>query len=248
MKIQVRNHVFETNSSSMHSIAIVRPENTKNDSENVYGWELTADWRKDKKEVEINCPCVIDDDSITFERWPFRILSTMFEKIRYAIASYGDEKHFKEISSICEKLTGHTLKTPTEHKWGYYFKTGLFDGDEIPEDHIIDENDLFYDEEKRDYYRLDNNKNPVYDIGRFTDEVPFYGYVDHQSMGMLQHFLEKHKLTLEEFLKDPKYIVIIDGDEYCAWQKMFDAGICLKENFIETGLKDQWNESNEQLV
>ena len=227
----------------MHSIAIVRPENTKTDLKSKYGWELTADWRKDKKEVEINCPCVIDDDSITFERWPFRILSTMFEKIRYAIASYGDEEHFKKINNICEKLTGHVLKTPTKQEEVYFYTTGLEKDKDgywnIPDNHIITWRDKHYDREKDEYYRIDVDGNRIYDIEWYMDDVPFYGYVDHQSMGLLQRFLEKHKLSLEDFLKDPKYIVIIDGDEYCAWQKMFDAGVCVKENFIETGLEDE---------
>ena len=238
MKIQVRNHVFETNSSSMHSIAIVRPENLKGTMADYYGYQLVNSWLKPDAEVEVNSPYVMDDDSIVFERWPFRILSTMYNKARYAIASYGDEEHFKQISDICKKLTGHGLKTPTKHEWKRYYTTGLSEDDEIPEDHIIDDWDLELDEEKNEHYRLDKDGNRIYDIESFCEEVPFYGYVDHQSMGMLQGFLKKHQITLEEFLKDPKYVVIIDGDEYCAWPQMFEAGLCLKENFIETGVRE----------
>ena len=238
MKIQRRNSVFETNSSSMHSIAIARPENLKGTMADYYGWELTGSWLKPGEEVEVNSPIVLDDDSIVFERWPFRILSTMYKKIQYAIASYGDEEHFKQISDICKKLTGHSLKTPTQHEWVHYFTTGLSEDDEIPEDHILENWAIHFDKEKNEYYRIDKSENRIYDIESFCENVPFYGYVDHQSIGLLQSFLKKHKITLEEFLKDPKYVVIIDGDEYMAWQQMFDAGLCLKENFIETGLRD----------
>ena len=243
MKIQVRNNVFETNSSSMHSIAIVKPENLKGTVADYYGWELTNSWLKPGEEVVVNHPIVMDDDSINFERWPFRILSTMYEKAQYAIASYGTEEKFKEISNICKKRTGHGLKTPTERKDVYFYTEGLKrneDGDWIiPDDHILDPyNTAEFDQEKHEWYRLDANANRVYDIKYFVDEVPYYGYVDHQSCGVLQYFLEKHNMTLEEFLLDPKCVVIIDGDEYCAWQKMFDAGICLHENFIETGLRN----------
>ena len=93
MKIQIRNSVFETNSSSMHSIAIVRPDNLKGTMADYYGWELTGTWLKPGKEVEVNNPILLDDDSISFERWPVRILSTMYKKIQYAIASNGDEEH-----------------------------------------------------------------------------------------------------------------------------------------------------------
>ena len=238
MKIQVRSSVFETNSSSQHSIAIVKPENLKGTMADYYGWQLTGSWLKPNAEVAVNDPIVLGDDSITFERWPFRILSTMYEKMQYVIASYGDEEHFKEISKFCEELTGHPLKVPTERQWVHYFTKGLKYDDEIPEDHYLKYNEYKLDKEKDEYYRLDENGNKIYDVESNTIEVPFYGYVDHQSMGLLQNFLEKHKLTWKEFLKDPKYIVIIDGDEYDAWQKMFDAGVCVKENFIETGLRD----------
>ena len=39
MKIQIRNSVFETNSSSMHSIAIVKPENLKGTAADHYGYQ-----------------------------------------------------------------------------------------------------------------------------------------------------------------------------------------------------------------
>ena len=242
MKIQVRNDVFETNSSSMHSIAIVKPENLKGSAADYYGWQLTGEWIKPGKDVEVNHPCVMDDESITFERWPFRILSTMYEKAQYAIASYGTEEAFKEISEICKERTGHGLKTPTERKDQFFYTTGLSQDEDgtwhITDDHLLSEYDVEYDDEKDDYFRLDEEGNKVYDVTAYRDDVPYYGYVDHQSMGMLQSFLKKHELTLKDFLLDPKCIVIIDGDEYCAWQKMFDAGLCLQENFIETGLNN----------
>lgn len=49
-----------------------------------------------------------------------------------------------------------------------------------------------------------NNKN-----------TPYYGYVDHQSVGLLESFLNTHNITLEEFIFNDKYMVVIDGDEYC---------------------------------
>ena len=238
MKIQVRNSVFETNSSSMHSIAIVKPENLKGTIDDYYGWQLTSTWLKPNAEVEVNSPFVIDDDSVDFERWPFRILSTMYEKARYAIASYGDEEHFQAISSICKKLTGHGLKRPTQHEDIFFDTNELSDGDEIPEAKRIPSHFVDWDREKEEWYWKDKDGNRTYGIQREVITVPYYGYVDHQSIGTLQNFLKKHNLSLEQFLKDPRYVVIIDGDEYCAWQKMFESGICLRENFIETGLRE----------
>ncbi len=238
MKIQVRNSVFETNSSSMHSIAIVKPENLKAPATDYYGWQLTNEWLKPEASVEI-CR---NDESLSFDRWPFQILSTMFEKAQYAVASYGTDEKFDEISKICKEKTGHALKRPYKPGRTYYKRTGLtkkqIKNEEIPEDHILNYNDVTWDPVKKELYRIDKKGNPVYDVNTFWIKRIDYGSIDHQSVGTLQTFLGKHKITLEEFLVNPQYIVIIDGDEYCTWQKMFESGICLRENFIETDLRE----------
>ena len=54
-----------------------------------------------------------------------------------------------------------------------------------------------------------NNKN-----------TPYYGYVDHQSVGLLENFLNTHNITLEEFIFNDKYMVVIDGDEYCIFDTL----------------------------
>ena len=236
MKIQIRNSVFETNSSSMHSIAIVKPENLKGAPVDYYGWQLTNEWLKPEVSVEI-CR---NDDSLTFDRWPFQILSTMFEKAQYAIASYGTDEKFNEISKICKDRTGHALKRPHKQTRTYFITTGLteeqIENAEIPEDHILNYCDVTWDPAKQALCHVDKAENVFYDIDYFWNEAVDYGSIDHQSIGLLQAFLAKHKITLEEFLVNPQYVVIIDGDEYCAWPKMFEAGVCLKENFVDSGL------------
>ena len=239
MKIQRRNSVFETNSSSMHSIAIVKSENLKGTATDYYGHQLTSEWIKPGKDVEINSPIVLNDDSLDFGRWPFRVLTTMYEKIQYAIAYYGTDEKFQEISNICKKYTSHGLVVPTNREWFKYYTTGLNDGDEIPDDHILTPYvDVFYDKQKEEWYRKDENENRIYDIESDLANVIYYGNVDHQSNDMLDNFLDEHKITLEQLLADPKYVIIVDGDEYCAWEKMFEAGICLRENFIDPGILD----------
>lgn len=61
------------------------------------------------------------------------------------------------------------------------------------------------------------------------------GGIDHQSAGMLEHFIKKHNLTIEEALFNTKYIIIIDGDEYNIWDKMVRENIINKEIFDDTG-------------
>lgn len=56
---------------------------------------------------------------------------------------------------------------------------------------------------------------------RWNDkDTPYYGYVDHQSAGLLESFLNTHNVTLEEFIFNDKYMVVIDGDEYCVFDTL----------------------------
>lgn len=55
----------------------------------------------------------------------------------------------------------------------------------------------------------------------------FYGYVDED---ILTPFLEKEDVTLKDFLLNKKYIVIVDGDEYCVWDSLKKAGIIDEKN------------------
>lgn len=52
------------------------------------------------------------------------------------------------------------------------------------------------------------------------DDGDYYGYVDHQSIGLLRHTLRVHNITLDDFIFNDKYIVIIDGDEYNVFRRL----------------------------
>jgi len=45
----------------------------------------------------------------------------------------------------------------------------------------------------------------------------------------LPDWLKKLNISLEEFLINNRYIVIIDGDEYCTWDTICETGIITKE-------------------
>ena len=45
----------------------------------------------------------------------------------------------------------------------------------------------------------------------------------------VQRWLSEQGISMEEFLTNNKYIVICDGDEYCIWEQMKDAGIISKD-------------------
>lgn len=57
------------------------------------------------------------------------------------------------------------------------------------------------------------------------DKYDPYGYVDHQSQGLLEGFLDDRSISLEDFLFDDRYIVVIDGDEYCVLDSVLESGI-----------------------
>ena len=168
---QIRNGVFETNSSSMHSLVIKKSGSYYTQKEinedlwldNNGTWDI---WR---------------DDEITFGRHPFKCLATFESKVRYAIASLCNYKHdnvekFKEIECIVKEVVPEctSIKLPVVH-WSW-----------------SDENETSY------------------------------GHVDED---ILTPFLENNGISLKEFLTNSKYVVIVDGDEYCIWDSMKEAGL-----------------------
>lgn len=76
------------------------------------------------------------------------------------------------------------------------------------------------------YKRLDGLK----EVKFWGNETKYskYGYVDHQSNGLLQEFLKEHNISLEDFIFNDRYMVVIDGDEYRVFHDMFDAGLINK--------------------
>jgi hypothetical protein len=165
---QIRNGVFETNSSSMHSLVI------KKNGGYYTNEELNEDLWLSKGIWEI-----WSDEKISFGRYPFKCLATFESKVRYAIASLCGyrsdcEEKFKEIENIVTDVVWECngIKLP-ERRWS--------------------------------------------DSGELS-----YGYVDED---ILTPFLNDECISLREFLTNKKYVVIVDGDEYCIWNSMKDAGI-----------------------
>lgn len=66
--------------------------------------------------------------------------------------------------------------------------------------------------------------------------------IDHQSIGMLKHFIQKNNITIEEALFNNKYIIIIDGDEYNTWGKMINCGLININNLEDLGKDSYFND------
>lgn len=67
---------------------------------------------------------------------------------------------------------------------------------------------------------------------KFEDDMFCYGYIDHQSVGIVTDYIMKNNISLEEFLVNKRYIIILDGDEYCMWDTMKESGL-VNLDFIE---------------
>ena len=172
--IQIRDGVFETNSSSSHSIVIEKKDKPMPEKVDP-GWKVGKDgemrmWASD----------------LYFGRAPFNLLTDWEGRLCYCIASYNDKPEvIEEIEGICrERIAG--------------FKRFKFDRDESSD-----------------------------------KDQPYYGDVDHQSSGLLQRFLLSHNLSLQDFIFNDRYIVVIDGDEYCIFQKFLNTDMFNKDSLIE---------------
>ena len=168
--IQIRKGIFETNSSSSHSIVI-----TKNDKP--ADGMIDGDWH-------VGNDGFIDfwyNEDLDFGRTPFDLLSDWWGRLRYCIASYaGDKEKIKEIEEICQRRISGFV--------GFKFAKDRFDNSD------------------------------------------YQGYVDHQSSGLLQAALKKYNIPLEDFIFNDRYIVVIDGDEYCVFDTLVESDIFNKAN------------------
>ena len=187
--IQVRNSVFETNSSSSHSIIVLNKASddrkyTKEEFEDGFYLEY-----RDNGVFKIPY-----DDDLDFGRYPFRILSSFRDKLYYSIASFcgnapymstsiDNKDKFEELVEIAKK-----------------YIDGLSD--------IEAPKTSYWSDEREEYIDCD-----------------YYGDIDHQSLGLLKECLLGEDISLEEFLTNKKYVIIIDGDEYDTFLDMIDSGI-----------------------
>lgn len=219
-----RTSMFETNSSSMHSMVIAKTSGYYSPEEALDAMYLT----NNNKVFDI-----FREEDLEFPRYPFNVLTTLGEKFCYAVAEYcGDlppeEAHakFQELSQILKDFLPNLQRVePPKADKGFYYD--LETGEEVSWDRILDADDT--DDERLPY-------KDASDTLRFAREeireVPYYGFVDHQSLGRLPAFLEKEHLTLKDFLTRREYWIVIDGDEYGTWDKLKKNGVINVQNIL----------------
>ncbi len=232
MKIQIRTGMFETNSSSMHSLLIMKNRQimTQQEIRDEY-------WYNDN---------VLRLDSYNNEYGrEFNILASFRDKLSYALASMcgscyslksyirGSDTFYEVFEPLLKKLVGvDEVKLYWDSENFHVYSDSVTEDleqdyttyEEVPyEDLIHNENWNKEGHEDEDYYE------EICKSGRKQEkiwlEVPNFGSIDHQSAGLFQSFLEKYNITLEEYLIRKDIIVIIDGDERCIFGTMVESGI-----------------------
>ena len=77
----------------------------------------------------------------------------------------------------------------------------------------------------------------------------YYGQVDHQSCGFLQRILNHYKITLKEFITDPRYVIMVDGDEYNVFGDLIRNKFITKDNtediYRSFGQRFDWEKKGE---
>lgn len=225
---KIRTGCFEANSSSAHSIVVMKNGDhiTENDEYrlNENGWDV----------VFISRDGVYDvwDTREGFWRSPFKVLSTFNDKLVYAMneyfrgltpSDYEWDVYMKMFENIIKETfprvqavhyinkTTYPIYT-TEEGWELSRSEMIYSGNDSDGDEI--------------YTYKDENGNKH--IAILSDEEyyePAFGGIDHQSHGMLTNFLAKYDVSLKEFLTNRRYRIVVDGDEYHEWERMKESGL-----------------------
>lgn len=208
---QIRQGLFETNSSSMHSLVVkkkdtyVTPEEAKRDLR-TYNDGLSRAYNHD----------------LRFGRSPFQVLYGIKDKALYAIRSlctYKDETYY-EIIRVLQNLVPEFKDFEYDDDAGTYMKK----------------------------YYTENDMKAMYGEGNYYDRGDnwiYYGY-DFGDMDtpILPSFLDKEGITIEEFLTNKKYVVVVDGDEHCIYKNMKKNGLIAMDAIDHEYCPDDWMGGN----
>lgn len=183
---QIRSSVFETNSSSSHSLVITT------DNEHYTKEEMMSNIYIHKDgTIHIRAP------HLQFYRSPFDILTTFYDKARYAIAASNGNLVADVQAIFCKYIDGFT-------------------------NFVFDQIYKSYDDEEM---------------------INYYGGTDDY---LIEGWLKKYNVSLEEFLTNKRYVVICDGDEYCIWDHLKESGLIRTDMIVSDSYSDYWNARRDQ--
>lgn len=193
---QIRRNVFETNSSSSHSLVITTDNEYYTREEINKNFYIT-------KEGKVR----LWESSLEFYRSPFDMLVTFKDKLRYAIAS-SNGNLVDDCREICKKyVDGFT-------------------------DFEFDTKDYVWDSEVKDYVETD-------------EPIPNYGGTDDYQ---IEGWLKSYNVSLEEFLTNKRYIVVVDGDEYNCWFHIKDSGLVDTSKIIHDSYVEEQEKWHKQYL
>lgn len=211
MKRQIRRGVFESNSSSQHSLVVMKNDDHYTVQEILKGLYIQKDGVWDVCELD-------------FGRAPFRALGTFKMKWLYACASLVEEYNddaYKELEALAFKYVPGLKKIELPMTTTCIINKDLEENKDYEYGKTEEELNEYLEQKEKDWgietieYWEDKH-------GNFCFSIPYTGQTDEP---FLQSFLEHENLSLEEYLTNKKYVIIQDGDEYCYWQDMKNAGL-----------------------
>ena len=222
--LSIRRGCFETNSSSMHSLAIWKKCKPYDDYELSLGTKYDKD--KENKSFELlDWTCHREED-YSFHRYPYRQLTTPIEKLRYIVGWYIDYEY----------PDGDYEKEPI-----YKFK------DEEVEKELIRLIEKYTGYKKVQWYKIEEKM----DIPRgkkyrkWVEEKVYPDTTHDNDTGEdVMHFVRRKGITLEDLIFKPNYTIQVDGDEYCEFADMFKFGMINIDNLedISSGI-DYWTDN-----
>lgn len=176
--VNIRRGIFETNSSSSHSIVVRKPKST-------LGLEMNLDphghyecgYLRDDGELHVHC---------NEFGWGFSILSKWVDKFIYALVEFNDDRD--EMNRIIDVMK-------QRH----------------PDFRSID---------------IDVDTNAP-----FTRDT--WGYIDHQSQGILRTALKQEGIAVEDLIDDDRYIIVIDNDNSCYLDMVSGCGLLDKDSIAK---------------
>lgn len=211
MKRQIRRGVFESNSSSQHSLVVMKNDDHYTVQEILKGLYIQKDGVWDVCELD-------------FGRAPFRALGTFKMKWLYACASLVEEYNddaYKELEALAFKYVPGLKRIELPMTTTCIINKDLEENKDYEYGKTEEELNEYLEQKEKDWgietieYWEDKH-------GNFCFSIPYTGQTDEP---FLQSFLEHENLSLEEYLTNKKYVIIQDGDEYCYWQDMKNAGL-----------------------
>lgn len=245
MKLTIRNGCFETNSSSSHSFCVTTQD------EHVTFEELSGD-AEDREEHlwTYNGKLWLYDVKNGYGSCPFKILYTFRDKFQYAMCEYlgysyfdteEDNQIYDDLLSLLQSVAPEVCEVSLSMKYEDIYRDE--EGNRIPHKDLIF---VGYNEEKEywgyNYKDKDGNIHAAIRDRGYWDEIPDIGVIDHQSKGILREFLRKKNIDLKEFLTNKKYIIVVDGDEFCVLFKEIKHGLINKDFIKEIYPHKEWLE------